>query len=169
MFVCHLGWAPLFYIPGFIFLDFFSWFDTPGFISFQISHIRFQIPDSRCQVSYLRLQTSYFRLHIPDAIFQNSYFIFQISGFRIQISAFRFPISDFRFQISDFRFHISDFRFRISAFRIQMLGELGFWGRGNRWAGAGGTRPGDRQSLPFKILSENPIGSSIDKSISSPS
>ena len=38
------------------------------------------------------------------------------------------------------------------------LGELGSRGWGNLLAGAGGTRPGDPQSLPFKKLYKNPLG-----------
>ena len=88
--------------------------------------------------------------------------IFQIPDFRFEISDSRYHISDFRFQVSDFGFQIPVFRFQISdfqiaAFRIQMLGEPSFRGWGNLLAGAGGTRPGNPQSLPFRTLYKNPL------------
>ena len=114
---------------------------------------RFQISDSGFQIADFRFQ-------ISDFIFQFSDFRFQISYFRFQFSDSRFHISDSRFRISDCRFQITDFRFKISHFRLQIpgQGELGSRGWGNLLAGAGGTRPGHRQSLPFKKLYKNPLG-----------
>ena len=91
--------------------------------------------------------------------FQIADFILQISDFRFQISHLIFQIPDSGFQIADFRLQISDFRFQISHFRLQIpgQGEPGSRGWGNLLAGAGGTRPGDLQSLPFKTLYKNPL------------
>ena len=87
----------------------------------------------------------------------------QLRGFlltrlcRFQIPDFIFQIPDSGFQIADFRLQISDFKFHISDCRFQGRGNQAPEAGGTSWPAPGGTRPGDLQSLPFKLLYKNPL------------
>ena len=95
-------------------------------------------------------------------------FWFPVSSFRFADFGFWFLVSGFRLLISGFWFLVSGFWFPVSGFWLGIfglgfldwdlgLGELGWRGRGNPWAVAGGTRPGASQYRFFKKLDKNPL------------